>query len=168
MGEAGAAPGPGRRTGTEDVWQYPRPPAVVPSSELVVVEIDGVTIAETRMSLRVLETSHPPAYYLPREAFVPHALRDTTGSTVCEFKGAAAYFDVVGPQRVARAAAWTYPEPRTGFEALVDHVAVYPGRVGRCTVDGEVVQSQEGDFYGGWITSRVRGPFKGGHGTGGW
>jgi len=152
----------------EDVWQYPRPPAVVPSSEHVVVVLDDVVIAETRSALRVLETSHPPTYYLPREAFAPDVLRAATGSTVCEFKGAAAYFDLVGRHDVAESAAWTYPEPCAGFELLLDHLALYPGRVDRCEVDGEVVQPQEGSFYGGWITSRVRGPFKGGRGTRGW
>lgn len=157
-----------RATPVEDVWQYPRPPAVVPTSEHVVVVLGGDVIAETHAALRVLETSHPPTYYLPREAFGLGVLSETSGSTFCEFKGVASYFDLVGPDRVAPAAGWTYPDPSPGFESLVDHVAVYPGRVDRCEVDGELVQPQDGHFYGGWITSRVGGPFKGGHGTGGW
>ncbi len=134
----------------------------------MVVVLHDAVIAETHSALRVLETSHPPTYYLPREAFAPDVLRATTGSTVCEFKGFAAYFDLVGRHGAVQSAAWTYPEPRPGYEALLDHVALYPGRVDRCEVDGEVVQPQEGSFYGGWITSRVRGPFKGGSGTRGW
>lgn len=152
----------------EDVWEYPRPPAVVPSNDRVVVELDGDVIAETTSAFRVLETSHPPTYYLPRSAFADGVLQETAGSSICEFKGRASYFDLVGPGRVVPAAAWTYLEPRAGFEELFDHIALYPGRVDRCTIDGEVVQAQEGDFYGGWITSRVAGPFKGAPGTGGW
>jgi uncharacterized protein (DUF427 family) len=157
------------RAATESVWDYPRPPVVVPSHEHVVVDLDGETVADTRRSLRVLETSHPPVYYLPPDAIAPGVLRPVEGRTWCEFKGSAAYFDVVGPSgRVLPRAAWHYPEPTSGFEELVGHVAFYPGRMDRCTVDGETVVAQEGDFYGGWITSRVTGPFKGAPGTAGW
>ncbi len=132
------------------------------------VVLAGRMVAETSCALRVLETSHPPTYYLPRDAFAPAALRPTTGATWCEWKGQAAYFDVVSGDHVAQAAAWTYPTPTRGFEALCDHVAVMPGAVDACYVDGERVRAQEGGFYGGWITSRVVGPFKGGPGTRGW
>ena len=157
-------PGPGQ----ESVWDYPRPPRVEPSEALVVVELGGTTVARTTRSLRVLETSHPPTHYLPRAAFVPGVLRPTDGSSFCEWKGAASYLDLVADGRTAARAAWTYPDPSPGFEALRDHVALYPGRVDRCTVDGEPVQPQAGGFYGGWVTSRVVGPFKGGPGTAGW
>ena len=142
-----------------------------PAGEYVVVELGGQVIAETDDALRVLETSHPPAYYLPRAAFVEGAVVASAGArqTFCEFKGYASYGDVHGGAgRVERAAAWWYDEPTAGFEALRDHVAIYPGRMDVCRVDGEVVEAQEGDFYGGWITSRVAGPFKGGPGTRGW
>jgi uncharacterized protein (DUF427 family) len=152
----------------EDVWSYPRPPAVEASDELVVVELGGVEVVRTTRAYRVLETSHPPTYYLPLADVTAGALRPAAGHTVCEFKGRADYFDVVGGDRVVPAGAWTYPSPRPGFEQLAGHVALYPGRMDRCTVDGEVVQAQEGDFYGGWITSRVSGPFKGAPGTLGW
>ena len=152
----------------EDVWAYPRPPALVPSDEHVVVEVGGLVLADTRAALRVLETSHPPTYYLPLADVDASLLRPVQGTTWCEWKGAASYFDVVTPDRTLPAAAWTYPDPTPGFVALVDHLALYPGRMDRCTVDGEVVQAQEGDFYGGWITSRVRGPFKGAPGTLAW
>lgn len=156
-------------TGEESVWAYPRPPAVVRSSERVVVELGGAVVADTTRSLRVLETSHPPTYYVPRADIAPGALRAAAGgTTVCEFKGVAEYVDVCTPQRVARRAGWYYPQPRHGFEDLADHVAFYPGRVDRCLVDGEEVRPQAGDFYGGWITSRVAGPFKGPPGTRGW
>lgn len=154
--------------GQESVWEYPRPPRVEPSHETVEVMLGGVVIARTDRAMRVLETSHPPTYYLPKDAFVDGSLVPTSGSSVCEFKGRAAYFDLVGGGVVAPRAGWTYPTPSPGFTTILDHVAVMPGAVGRCTVDGEVVVPQEGGFYGGWITSRVVGPFKGAPGTWGW
>ena len=154
----------------ESVWDYPRPPRIEPAGEHVTVELGGVVICETDEALRVLETSHPPAYYLPRSSFVEGALTPTPSrrQTFCEFKGHASYGDVHGGGRTEAAAAWWYDDPRPGFEALRDHVALYPGRMDECLVDGEVVQPQEGGFYGGWITSRVAGPFKGPPGTRGW
>jgi len=152
----------------ESVWDYPRPPRVEPSGERVEVELGGVVAASTDGSWRVLETSHPPTYYLPREAFAEGVLRPAAGHTWCEWKGQASYFDVVVGDRVAERAAWTYERPTAGFEAIAGAVAVMPGLVDRCTVDGEVVEPQPGGFYGGWITSRVVGPFKGAPGTMGW
>ncbi len=105
---------------------------------------------------------------MPRDAFADGVLRPGEGASWCEWKGQAAYLDLVVGAVELPAVAWTYPRPAKGFEALVDHVALYPGRVERCTVDGEVVQPQPGSFYGGWITSRVTGPFKGAPGTSGW
>lgn len=158
----------GSRT-TESVWDYPRPPVVVPSREHVVIELDGEALVDTRRSLRVLETSHPPVHYLPREAIAAGVLEPVAARTWCEFKGWASYFDVVGATgRVLPRAAWHYPEPTAGYEALVGHVAFYPGRMDRCSLDGETVVAQPGDFYGGWITSKVTGPFKGPPGTAGW
>ena len=153
---------------TESVWDYPRPPRLEPSSERVVVTHAGLVLADTTASLRVLETSHPPTYYLPASAFAAGVLRPAEGASWCEWKGRASYLDLVVGDEVLTGIAWTYPEPSAPFEALRDHVALYPGRVDRCTVDGEVVQPQPGNFYGGWITSRVTGPFKGGPGTSGW
>ncbi|HEU4492213.1 MAG TPA: DUF427 domain-containing protein [Jiangellales bacterium] len=156
----------------ESVWAYPRPPRVEPTDELVVVGHAGVEVARTRSALRVLETSHPPTYYVPREAFTVGVLQPAASvrTTTCEFKGVAAYHDLVlpGGGPVVRDAGWSYPSPSRGFEALRGTVALYPGRVDRITVDGEEVTAQEGDFYGGWITARVTGPFKGGPGTWGW
>ncbi len=154
--------------GQESVWDYPRPPAVDPSGEVVEVVFGGATVAQTTSSLRVLETSHPPTYYLPLAAFEPGTLVPVTGTTFCEFKGAASYFDLVHDGVTAPRAAWTYRHPSPGYEQLVDHVAVMPGAVDACRVAGELVQPQEGGFYGGWITSRVVGPFKGAQGTRGW
>ncbi|MCW2830316.1 MAG: hypothetical protein JWP31_1008 [Aeromicrobium sp.] len=152
----------------ENVWDYPRPPSIEPSSEHLVVELGGRVIADTRTSYRICETSHPPTYYLPVAAFGDGVLRAIPGSTWCEWKGAATYFDVVTPQRTIAAGAWTYVTPSSAYADLVGHVAIYPGKVDRCTIDDEVVRAQQGDFYGGWITSRVAGPFKGAPGTSGW
>ncbi|HWS58230.1 MAG TPA: DUF427 domain-containing protein [Actinotalea sp.] len=157
-------PGPGQ----ESVWDYPRPPRVEQSRELVEVELGGRVVARSERSWRVLETSHPPTYYLPREAFGPDVLRAAPGATWCEWKGRASYLDLVSGDTVAAGAGWTYLEPSPGFERIAGAVAVMPGRVDRCTVDGELVVPQRGGFYGGWITSRVVGPFKGDPGSTGW
>lgn len=157
-------PGPGQ----ESVWEYPRPPALEESREAVQVELGGVTVASTTRSWRVLETSHPPTYYLPREAFDDGVLRDAAGYSQCEWKGRARYFDLTAGGRVAEQAAWNYPDPTPAFTAIADAVAVAAAAVDRCVVDGETVTPQAGGFYGGWITSRVVGPFKGEPGTWGW
>ena len=154
--------------GQESVWDYPRPPRVETSPDRVVVRLGGRIIAETTGALRVLETSHPPVYYLPQGSFASGVLTPTRGSTWCEFKGAAASFDVSAGDAVIRRGAWTFPAPSSGFEQLVGMVAVYPSPMDSCEVGDEVVQPQEGDFYGGWVTSRIVGPFKGGPGTMGW
>ena len=154
--------------GQESVWDYPRPPRLEPVQDLVEITFGGVRIASTRRALRVLETSHPPSYYLPPDAFVPGSLRPASGRSVCEWKGTASYLDVVGGDRVASRAGWTYRHPTPAFSELADHVAVYPAAMDACTVAGEVVRPQPGGFYGGWITDRVVGPFKGAPGTEFW
>ena len=130
--------------------------------------LDGRVVARTTNGWRVLETSHPPTYYLPAEAFDPDVLRPAEGSSWCEWKGAASYFDIVAGETVARRAAWTYPTPTPDYTDLTGAIAVMPSRVERCLVDGEVVRPQPGSFYGGWVTSSVVGPFKGEPGTQGW
>lgn len=154
--------------GQESVWDYPRPPRVEPSTETVVIELGGREVARTTQSWRVLETSHPPTYYLPRSAFSDGVLRLAEGATFCEWKGVAAYLDLVTDDVVAERAAWSYGQPSAGYEVLTDAVGVMPGRVDRCLVDGEVVRPQPGQFYGGWVTDRVVGPFKGPAGSWGW
>jgi uncharacterized protein (DUF427 family) len=155
--------------GQESVWDYPRPPRVEKSSERIRITLGGVVVADTVDARRVLETSHPPVYYLPRADFVAGALSPAAGSSFCEFKGAARYVTLRGGGGVvAEGAGWFYPTPTTGFGDLHDRIAVYPGAMDACTVDGETVTPQEGDFYGGWITSRIVGPFKGAAGTLGW
>jgi uncharacterized protein (DUF427 family) len=122
----------------------------------------------TNASVRVLETSHPPTYYLPNDDFAEGVLLPFEGNTFCEFKGVASYFDLVaGDQRIERAA-WTYENPSPGFESLAGKVALYASQVDECRVGDEVVIPQEGDFYGGWITRNIEGPFKGAPGTRGW
>jgi uncharacterized protein (DUF427 family) len=157
-------PGPGQ----ESVWDYPRPPRLEPFAGRLAVELGGQLVADADRGWRVLETSHPPTYYLPREAFRAGALRDAAGSSWCEWKGRARYFDLVADGTVAPRAAWNYPDPTPGFTALRDAIAVMPGLVDRCTVNGETVVPQPGGFYGGWVTSGVVGPFKGGPGSAGW
>ncbi|MEV4708122.1 DUF427 domain-containing protein [Actinoplanes sp. NPDC049316] len=152
----------------ESVWDYPRPPRVERSAALVTVTHAGQVIAESRRCLRVLETSHPPVYYVPRDDIAPGVLRAADGQSWCEFKGTASYWDLVVGDSEVPAAAWSYERPSRGYEQLTGAVAFYPGRVGECRVDGEVVRAQEGDFYGGWITADITGPFKGGPGTRGW
>lgn len=154
--------------GQESVWDYPRPPRIERSVERIRIFFGGQLIVDTSDSVRVLETSHPPVYYIPRSAFSPGVLEPAAGSSFCEFKGTAKYLTVRAGGAEATGAAWFYPEPPAGFELLADRVAVYPGRMSACEVDGERVRPQEGGFYGGWITDKVAGPFKGGPGTLGW
>lgn len=157
-------PGPGQ----ESVWDYPRPPALEPVDAHVRVDFGGVTIADTVRALRILETSHPPTYYIPQADVAMEYLERTSRSTGCEFKGRAVYFTVdVGGHR-AKHAAWSYPDPTPRYADLQDHLAFYPSKMEACWVGDERVQAQQGDFYGGWITSRVVGPFKGKAGTWGW
>jgi uncharacterized protein (DUF427 family) len=152
----------------ESVWDYPRPPAVRHTARLVEVVLGGEVVCRTTSAVQVLETSHPPTWYLPRADFAAGALAPADGSSFCEWKGAARYLDVRGGGRVAAGAAWYYPTPNPGFDALRDRVALYAGRVDACLVDGVAVVPQPGDFYGGWITPELVGPFKGGPGTRGW
>lgn len=152
----------------ESVWDYPRPPRLEREPRRVRIIVDDQLIAETTRALRVLETSHPPTIYLPRRAFRPGVLHDTPGSSRCEFKGVARYHDLtVGDRRIVRAG-WSYPTPAGHFGELAGHVAIYPGRVDEAWLGDEQVRAQDGDFYGGWITSELVGPFKGSQGTRCW
>lgn len=157
-------PGPGQ----ESVWDYPRPPRLEPFEGFITIELGGQVIASTSRGWRVLETSHPPTYYLPPAAFADGVLRDAPGSSWCEWKGQARYYDLVTDTTIAPQAAWTYPKPTRGFEPIAGAIAVMAAQVDRCTVNGETVVPQPGGFYGGWITSWVVGPFKGIPGSMGW
>jgi len=154
--------------GQESVWDYPRPPRLEAVSEHLRIVFCGEKIASTTDGFRVLETSHPPVYYLPPDDFTAHALEPAAGQSFCEFKGIAAYWDVVSGDKRAARSAWSYPDPAPGFAPIRNFVAVYASQMDTCYVGNEQVQAQEGDFYGGWITSRVVGPFKGAPGTRGW
>ena len=157
-------PGPDQ----ESVWDYPRPPLIEPSSRQVRVEFAGVVVPETSAAQRVLETAGPPCWYLPPDDVRLDLLEPVEKVTVCEWKGLAAHFDVVVGGRRAGRAAWSYREPKRGYEAIAGYVAFYPGRVDGCFVEGERVRPQPGDYYGGWITDDVVGPFKGEPGTSDW
>lgn len=157
-------PGPGQ----ESVWDYPRPPALVATTSRLRVIVAGVTIADAVGGFRVLETSQPPAFYLPPESVDFTYLEATTNQSFCEWKGNAHYWTVTVGDDVRVDAAWSYPKPTAGFVAITDHLAFYPQRVDACFVDDEQVEPNEGSFYGGWITSSVVGPFKGGAGSSFW
>lgn len=157
-------PGPGQ----ESVWDYPRPPRLEDSARHIRVVFNGVTIAETRRARRVLETSHPPVYYIPPADIKMEHLAPAGRSSWCEWKGQAAYYTINVGEKEAPAAAWYYPNPAPAFRPIKDYVAFYPGAMDACYVDGEPVQAQPGDFYGGWITRDIVGPFKGGPGTRRW
>jgi uncharacterized protein (DUF427 family) len=156
------------KDGQESVWDYPRPPKLQASNKLVQVIFNDVLLAETRAAYRVLETSHPPVYYIPPADVRLEFLRQTKRSTICEWKGQAGYYSIEIGEKSLPNVAWFYANPTQPFLPIKDYVAFYPSLMDACFVDGERVQSQEGDFYGGWITSEIVGPFKGGAGTWGW
>lgn len=145
----------------EHVCDYPRPPALVPCTDHVVVKVLGHLLCDTHHSLRVLETFHPPTYYLPPETMALSLLRPAPGRSFCEWKGLAHYFDVVMAGQCLHRAVWQYPEPTPAFASLAGWYALYPAQMDGCWVNGERVIPQPGGFYGGWITSAVVGPFKG-------
>jgi len=157
-------PGPGQ----ESVWDYPRPPRLESTDAHIVVRFGGAVVADTRAALRVLETSQPPAYYLPPDDVDMSLLVPSTGQTFCEWKGLATYASVQAGGREAADAAWTYLDPTARFRDLLGYWAFYAQKMDECWVDDDQVQANEGSFYGGWITSKVVGPFKGAPGTAHW
>ncbi|MEM7681952.1 MAG: DUF427 domain-containing protein, partial [Planctomycetota bacterium] len=157
-------PGPNQ----ESVWNYPRPPALEPEPRHVRIVFEGRVVADTTRAMRVLETSHPPVYYLPPDDIDPDAVQPAGGSSFCEWKGQAAYWDVVGPTRSAPRAAWCYPDPTAAFTPITGYLAFFCSAMDQCTVGDAVATPQPGGFYGGWITPWVVGPFKGGPGSHGW
>ena len=154
--------------GQESVWDYPRPPHLQPANCRIQVVLGGVTIADTSGALRVLETSHPPVYYLPPGDIVRGTLTPSGRRSFCEFKGWASYSTVSAGGRAEPAAAWAYLDPSPGYEAMAGYVAFYAARMDACYVDGERATPQPGGFYGGWVTSSVAGPFKGVPGSNAW
>ncbi len=164
MGRQRVEPGPGQ----ESVWDYPRPPRMEIVEGKVKVVFGGVTLAYTKRAKRVLETSHPPVYYVPPEDIRMEHLKPSDATSYCEWKGRATYYDVVTEGRTVERAAWFYPDPTRSFRDLEGYVAFYPSKMDACWVGEEKVQAQEGDFYGGWVTRNIVGPFKGAPGTWGW
>lgn len=154
--------------GQESVWDYPRPPHVEDSPKHIQVFLNGNLIADTWRAKRVLETSHPPVYYIPPEDVKLTYFTPTTRHTYCEFKGAASYYTIHVADVTVENGAWQYPHPSSSYGTLQGYIAVYPSKMDACLVDGERVRPQAGDFYGGWITSDIVGPFKGEPGTWGW
>ena len=152
------------QAGQESVWDYPRPPVIVADSRSVTVSTSASAIARTSRAKRVCETAGPPTWYLPQTDVDMAQLQVLAGTSVCEWKGGARYYSLHGE---TRAVAWDYPAPNTAYRLLTDHIAFYPGRV-VCIVDGERVRAQDGDFYGGWVTDDIAGPWKGPPGTAHW
>lgn len=150
-------PGPGQ----ESVWDYPRPPRLEDSGKHIQVVFNGEIIADTHRAKRILETSHPPVYYIPPEDLKLEYFVPTRRQTFCEWKGQAAYYTIKVGVKTSQDAAWYYPDPDPDYAGLKNYVALYPGKMDVCLVDGEPVEAQPGDFYGGWITRDIVGPFKG-------
>ena len=156
-------PGPGHSS----VWDFPRPPQLAPDTREVVVRWGEIEVARTRRAVRVLETSHPPSFYLLWTDVARHLLRPAQGHSFCEWKGPAQYWSLIRGERRLPGVARSYPQPLAGAEALAECVAFYPAALD-CTVDGAKVTAQPGGFYGGWITPELVGPFKGAPGSEGW
>jgi uncharacterized protein (DUF427 family) len=155
-------------TGQESVWDYPRPPRLEKAGRRIRVEFGGRTIADSSRAYRVLETSHPPSYYLPPDDILVDCLVRSRRSSYCEWKGMAHYFDVTAGGSMAADAAWGYHTPNRAFRRIAGYVAFYAGAMDLCLVDDVVVKPQPGDVYGGWITPEMVGPFKGEPGTQDW
>ena len=154
--------------GQESVWDYPRPPRLETFTKEIEIVFDDTVIAKTTGSYRVLETSHPPVYYLPPQDIQIQYLISATGSSFCEWKGMAQYYDLKVNEQYVPKVAWYYPQPTPSFKAIANYVAFYAGLMSACYVDGELVTPQPGGFYGGWITKNIVGPFKGEAGSWGW
>ncbi|MEM6319237.1 MAG: DUF427 domain-containing protein [Bacteroidota bacterium] len=157
------------KAGQESVWDYPRPPKLERTNKHLRILFDGIEIASTNQAYRVLETSHPPVYYLPQSDLKMEFLELVPNkSSFCEFKGSAAYWNLKTPNKQQLSVAWSYPNPSRRFLPIKDYLAFYASKIDAAYVNDELVNAQEGDFYGGWITKDIVGPFKGGAGTWGW
>ncbi len=156
------------KAGQESVWDYPRPPRLERTNKHLKIVFGGEIIAESNRTFRILETSHPPVYYFPPEDVQVKFLFENTNSSFCEWKGRAGYFDLLIGGKLIKNAAWFYAQPTESYAEIENFIAFYPSKMDACYVNDELVQTQEGDFYGGWITSEIVGPFKGGAGTFGW
>ena len=153
--------------GQISVWDFPRPPQLVLDSREVIVNWGNVEVARTKRAVLVLETSHPPTFYLPWTDVNQNLFTSAGGGSLCEWKGPAKYWSLVDGSRSLVKGAWSYPSPLPGAELLKDCVALYATSL-QCTVGGHPVTPQPGGFYGGWITPDLVGPFKGIPGSSGW
>ncbi len=156
------------KRGQESVWNYPRPPKLERVNQQIRVEFGGLVLSETTQGYRLLETASPPVYYFPPMDVRIVYLMLSSKQTVCKWRGVARYWSLRVGKRVALDAAWSYPHPGEGYEDICDYFAFYPGKVDACHVGKQKVKAQPGDFYGGWITSKILGPFKGEPGTEFW
>ncbi|WP_192924990.1 DUF427 domain-containing protein [Sodalinema gerasimenkoae] len=156
------------KPGQESVWDYPRPPRLEPVSGRLWIVFNDEVIADTEKAYRVLETSHPPVYYFPPEDIQMEVLKSSPRQTFCEWKGACRYYSVEVGDKQAREAAWYYPNPVPEFAAIAGYVSFYASQMDACYIRDEKVDAQPGDFYGGWITQDIVGPFKGIQGSWGW
>ena len=156
------------KAGQESVWDYPRPPRLESVNKTIEIYFNGERIALTTRAYRVLETSHPPVYYLPPADILMKYLIPSDRTTYCEWKGRGRYYSVKVGDREVPDAAWYYPDPTGKFGPIRDHIAFYANLMDKCLVNGEEVIPQPGNFYGGWITSDIVGPFKGVEGSYGW
>ncbi|WP_373527323.1 DUF427 domain-containing protein [Nostoc sp.] len=154
--------------GQESVWDYPRPPRLEDTNKHIQIIFNGVTIADTHSAKRVLETSHPPVYYIPPADIKMEYLRLTAQSSFCEWKGRAGYYTIGVGEKEVQNAGWFYPDPTPAFESMKDYVAFYAHVMDSCYVNDEKAQPQPGNFYGGWVTNDIVGPFKGAPGSWGW
>ncbi|ELR98039.1 DUF427 domain-containing protein [Gloeocapsa sp. PCC 73106] len=145
----------------ESVWDYPRPPRLEPSHKKVQVVCNEIIIADTQSSQRVLETSHPPVYYIPQSDIQMQYLAPSNRQSFCEWKGIAIYYSIIFENKSISNCGWSYPDPTPEFINITDYIAFYPSLMDACYVDGELVTPQPGNFYGGWITQDIIGPFKG-------
>lgn len=157
------------KEGEESVWDYPSPPRIEKIANEIQVVFNGEAVIDSKGGYRILETSHPPTYYIdPSGIKAEHLKESGGGGSYCEWKGTATYYDIVVGDKVAQRAAWVYKNPSGMYRNIKDHIAVYAGKMEYCTVDGEKVIPQPGQFYGGWITKNIKGPFKGVDGSWGW
>ena len=152
----------------ENVRDYPRPPTLERCEYPIKIVLGGVEIVNTQDAYRVLETFHPPTYYIPRSAFAESAVQPAAGQSLCEWKGQAAYFSLTAGGKTAARCAWAYAKPTPAFEAIAGHLALYVAAMDACYVDGELAKPQPGGFYGGWVNSWITGPIKGEPGTNHW
>jgi uncharacterized protein (DUF427 family) len=158
-------PGPGQ----ESVWDYPRPPAVRAIDAHVRIVHNGITLVDTRQAIQILETSQAPGYYFSRADIALEHLTQSRHTSYCEWKGQATYWAVLATTTPSVAdVAWSYDNPTPAYAAITGYLAFYPQKVDECWVNDYRVVPNPGDFYGGWITPDVVGPFKGAPGTRMW